>query len=182
MTTRHCVVCGAEFQAHRSFHRYCGRKCSSLAGRRKGGIKLEAGRFCRQCGTKFFPAMNQQNKQHCSDECSKTSARESRSKFWAQNKDEKHKKYRDTRRAKVGPDGNLKRYYAKYPDAPKECESCGENRVLDIAHKPSYKRNGAWRSAKNTTPNKVWILCPTCHTLLDRMHYEPKELGLSEQA
>jgi len=24
----------------------------------------------------------------------------------------------------------------------------------------------------------VWVLCPTCHALLDRMHYPPEELGL----
>jgi hypothetical protein len=28
-------------------------------------------------------------------------------------------------------------------------------------------------------PEKVWVLCPTCHRLLDRMNYSPSELGLS---
>jgi hypothetical protein len=27
-------------------------------------------------------------------------------------------------------------------------------------------------------PEMVWVLCPTCHRLLDRMHYPPTDLGL----
>jgi 5-methylcytosine-specific restriction endonuclease McrA len=64
-------------------------------------------------------------------------------------------------------------------DAPKQCQSCGEDRVLDIAHKPDHKRNGSWRSKKNTSMEKVWILCPTCHALIDRNNYDPFSLGLS---
>jgi heterodisulfide reductase subunit B len=52
--------------------------------------------------------------------------------------------------------------------------------VLDIAHKPKYKRKGAWRNVKNTTPEKIWILCPTCHALIDRKGYDPQQLGLKE--
>jgi hypothetical protein len=60
------------------------------------------------------------------------------------------------------------------------CESCGEGRVLDVAHKPHARRYGAWRSAQNCKwPDMVWILCPTCHALLDRMNYPPEELRLT---
>jgi len=79
----------------------------------------------------------------------------------------------------VGPDGNQKRFYARFPDAPRSCQGCGETRVLDIAHKPEHRRNGAHRSISNTNLEHVWILCPTCHALLDRMHYPPIDLGLS---
>jgi hypothetical protein len=26
--------------------------------------------------------------------------------------------------------------------------------------------------------DKIWILCPTCHALLDRKHYTPEQLNL----
>jgi hypothetical protein len=119
------------------------------------------------------------NKQHCSDECSVKSARESRSKFYKRNP-HKIKEYNRSWHKKVGTDSNELRFYLRYPEAPRACQSCGENRVLDIAHKPGHERNGAWRSKKNTTIEKVWILCPTCHALLDRKGYTPKQLGLEE--
>jgi heterodisulfide reductase subunit B len=86
--------------------------------------------------------------------------------------------YRKKSREKIGPDGNLKRFRLRHPEIPIHCQACGESRVVDIAHKPEWKRNGAWRSAKNSTPEKVWLLCPTCHALIDRMNYDPSELGL----
>jgi hypothetical protein len=183
MPLKHCVMCGNEFEAKTAWKRYCSRACEAKKWRiTKGLNKLKDGRFCRQCGEKFFPSgRGGNNKQHCSPECSKKSARESRSKFWNKFGDKKKQKmseYHLKSREKVGPDGNLKRFYKRYPDAPRECQSCGEKRVLDIAHKPEHRRNGSWRSVGNTTTDKVWILCPTCHALLDRMRYLPSELGL----
>ena len=184
MATKYCVICGNEFEAKTAWHRYCSRACEAKNYRNSHGLwLLKDGRFCRQCGKKFFPeGRGGNNKQHCSDECSKKSARESRSKFWSKFGDKKKQKmneYHKKSREKVGPDGNLKRFYKRYPEAPKACQSCGETRVLDIAHKNGHERNGAWRSVDNTTLEKVWILCPTCHALLDRMNYDPSDLGLS---
>jgi len=175
-TIRHCVICGSQFEASTSWHKYCSIPCKSLRYRELNNPPTQ--RYCRQCGVGFVLAAQEGNKQHCSVECSRKSARESRSKFWERNGTKKRKAYYKKSREKLGPDSNLKRFYARNPDSPKACESCGEYRVLDIAHKPGHERNGSWRSAKNTTPEKVWILCPTCHALLDRMGYLPKELGL----
>ena len=138
-------------------------------------------RNCRQCGTPF-PVVSRAdaNRQHCSRGCSAKSARRSRTKFWQRQKPTKAKEYYQKSRAKLGPDGNLKRFYARYPQAPRACQSCGETRVLDVAHKPGHERKGQWRNVGNTTLDKVWILCPTCHALLDRMGYSPSELGLGE--
>ena len=42
------------------------------------------------------------------------------------------------------------------------------------------ERNGQWRNINNTQwPEQVWVLCPTCHALVDRMRYSPEELGLT---
>lgn len=181
MVIRHCVLCGNAFQATDSKHRYCSPRCAQNQSKRARSKMLNEGRFCRQCGQHFFPDLNQQNRQHCTLDCSVKSARQSRSKFWEKlgsKKKEKMASYYAKSREKLGPDGNLKRFYARHPNAPHECQSCGEARVLDIAHKPNHSRNGAWRSVKNTSPEKVWILCPTCHALLDRMNYPPDQLGL----
>jgi len=180
---KHCIICGKAFEAKTAWAKYCSRKCQTKKYNDAKGYKLSEGRFCKQCGTQFFPSFETgANQQHCSKECSKKSARESRSTFWEKQKDpkQKMKDYYKKSREKVGPDGNLKRFRNRYPDIEIKCQSCGESRVVDIAHKPGYERNGAWRSIENTTPDKIWILCPTCHALLDRMNYTPEELGLRD--
>jgi hypothetical protein len=183
MPNRFCVICGKPFEARTPWQRYCSKSCETKNYRHSHGLwLLKDGRFCRQCGKKFYPVKGENNKQHCSPECAAKSARESRSKFWEKYGDKKHEKmveYHATSRTKKGPDSNLKRFYARFPDAPRACQACGETRVLEIAHKPEFARNGAWRSKENTTLDKVWILCPTCHKLIDRMGYDPKSLGLS---
>jgi hypothetical protein len=87
--------------------------------------------------------------------------------------------YRERRREKFPVDKIATRFYRLYPQAPRACEACGESRVVEIAHKPNHARLGKPTSAKNISwPEMVWVLCPTCHELIDRMHYDPKELGL----
>jgi hypothetical protein len=180
---KYCVLCGSAFEAKDAYDRYCSDLCASKKWHQFNRHTYKMGdRHCRQCGTVFTPSWQERNRLHCSLDCAKKSARESRSKFWDRqpNPRRKMQEYRQVSLERVGPDGNLKRFRRRYPDVKIACESCGESRVVDIAHKPAFKRNGAWRSVKNTTPEKVWILCPTCHALIDRMNYPPSELGLSE--
>lgn len=174
-----CRICGGVFDATNAWHKYCSRKCETKSYRIRRGFSLDKERHCRQCGKPFLADFHKGgNAQHCSSECSLKSARESRSRFYDRNP-QIFLKYRATAREKNGPDGNLKRFYARQPEATHSCESCGETRVLDIAHKPGHERKGRWRSSTNTKwPEMVWILCPTCHALLDRMNYPPSDLGL----
>lgn len=176
-----CVHCGDSFVANTAWAKYCSRACEGKQYRRRKGLISDIGRYCKQCGKHFVPPYNENHKLHCSKDCAVKSARESRSRFWNKQPNVKEKKaeYYKKSREKIGPDGNLKRHFSRFPDAPKACQSCGERRVLDVAHKPGFERKGAWRSVKNTKPEMVWILCPTCHALLDRMHYAPSDLGLS---
>ena len=182
--TYYCRFCGKDFEStHLLSQAYCSRGCEGKAYRVRHDLhKLKDGRFCKQCGKKFYPkGSGENNKQHCSGECSIISAKESRTRFWKNqpNPEKKLQAYRQKSRNKLGPDGNLKRFFRRYPNAPRYCEACGETRVVELAHKPGFKRNGAWRSVENTRwPEKVWVLCPTCHALLDRMGYSPEELGL----
>jgi hypothetical protein len=173
----YCITCCKEYEATRACHKYCSHACQERKRRKNKGLIRDIGRYCKQCGIHFLP--DTANKLHCSDECAIKSARQSRAKFLKQNPDS-YKKYYNTSKIKNGKDGNLIRLYKRYPDLPKQCQSCGEDRILDIAHKPKYKRMGAWRSVKNTTPEKIWILCPTCHALIDRKGYDPQQLGLKE--
>lgn len=168
---RHCLICGKKFEAKTAWHKYCSRRCASKKQRNEKGYKLSDGRFCRQCGKKFIPSLEEQNRQHCSGECARLSAKASRQKFYINNP-ERVKEYR-SRQPQLS---KLDRLYKKYPELPIVCEFCGENRIVEIAHKPDYKRNGAWFRIKDTTPKTIWILCPTCHNLLDKKGYTPEQL------
>ena len=65
------------------------------------------------------------------------------------------------------------------PGLPGACESCGEDRVLEVAHKYAYKRRGAHATLANSEwPKMTWVLCPTCHRLLDKGIETSQELGL----
>lgn len=175
---KHCGFCASTFAPDRATAKWCSVECARKfrwQQTKAGGLTQ---RHCRQCGAHFeIASRGDANRWHCSPECSVQSARDSRSKFYERNPDRKAIYYARAA-AKRGPDGNLIRFYQRHPDAPRACQSCGEKRVLDVAHKPEHRRYGAWRSKANTTLDKVWILCPTCHALLDRMHYPPSDLGL----
>jgi hypothetical protein len=176
---RHCGHCGTVFDADRANAKWCSVACLRKARWQQQKLGRMFQRHCKQCGQAFEAGRKgiDANRWHCSPDCSLKSARQSRSKFFEKNP-AKPREYYAKSRKKLGPDGNLKRFYVRHPEAPRACQSCGEHRVLDVAHRPEHRRNGAWRSKTNTTLDRVWILCPTCHALLDRMHYPPGELGL----
>ena len=176
-----CKGCGASIaKAHRS-RRYCSDACKKqhykrIHAGREGRVRHHD---CRMCGKTFPIGKGQGNKWLCSDECRRASNAKSVREFHKR-RPEAESIYRARTKAKVLPDGNMVRFRRWNPDAPTACESCGESRVLDAAHKPGRERLGAGRTRKNTRwPEDVWVLCPTCHALLDRMNYPPGDLGLS---
>ena len=172
-----CVNCGHTEPDWNPARKYCSRKCKSAY--RKAHPTNTSEHTCRTCGTKFPIDPGQYNKWFCSDECRKASIAKSVREFHLRHPG-RETEYRNRTKEKRLPDSNLVRFRRNNPGAPTECESCGEPRVLDVAHKPNHKRNGAWRNAQNCKwPEMVWVLCPTCHALIDRMHYPPEELGLS---
>ena len=174
----HCIECDAELPVGSHSHKkYCNSKCK--ARYRKKQPKTDTARHkCRICG-KIFPITKEQgNKWLCSDKCRKASNAKSVREF---HKRKPHQEviYRSRTRDKCYPDGVMHRFYKWHPNAPKKCEACGEDRVLEIAHKPGHERVGARRTKKNQQwPLMVWVLCPTCHRLLDRMNYKPEDIGL----
>lgn len=173
-----CVKCGTVMAGSHIHRKYCSARCKSRWRKTHGPKDPVRKHRCRICNTPFPIGPGQHNKWLCSDACRRASNAKSVRTFH-ERRPQMAEIYRARTRAKKLPDGNLVRFRRTNPDAPTTCEACGENRVLDVAHKPNHKRIGEWRSAKNCKwPEMVWVLCPTCHALLDRMNYDPVELGL----
>jgi hypothetical protein len=121
----------------------------------------------------------QHNKWLCSDKCRRAANAKSVREFYKR-RPLMEAIYRQRIIEKRLSDSNNIRFYKTNPTAPRACESCGEGRVTEIAHKPGYERLRQGRRTTNTKwPDQVWVLCPTCHRVLDRMHYAPSDLGLT---
>ena len=173
-----CVQCGKDLSGSYHNRKYCSFSCKAKWRKAHPSGAL-SGHHCRVCGTHFPIAKGQYNKWLCSDKCRRASIAKSVREFHHR-RPSMSDLYRTRTKAKCLPEGNLVRFRKTNPQAPMACESCGENRVLDVAHKPGFERNGYHRSSKNCVwPAMVWVLCPTCHALIDRMHYPPHELGLT---
>ena len=174
-----CVECGIEMPGSHIHRRYCSGRCKARWRKKFGPKEPVHQHACRICGKVFDIGRGQSNKWLCSDDCRRASQAKSVRTFHTR-RPQQEAIYRARTKEKKLPDTNLVRFYRTNPAAPKKCESCGENRVLEVAHKPGQERRGAWRSSQNCKwPDLVWVLCPTCHRLLDRMNYAPAELGLS---
>lgn len=173
-----CVECGVEMPGSHIHRMYCSTRCKGRWRKKNAPPAGVQSHNCRVCGTTFPIGPGQYNKWLCSAECRRASNARSVRTFH-ERRPQQEAIYRARTKAKRLPNNNLARFYRTNPHAPRACECCGEHRVLDVAHKPGAERRGAWRSSQNCKwPEMVWVLCPTCHMLLDRMHYPPEELGL----
>ena len=177
--TQLCVQCNCSMPPSHAHRKYCSGKCKAAYRKTHGGGIAEQGHDCRHCGKHFPIGPGQNNKWLCSDECRRASNAKSVREFHAR-RPLMESIYRARTKEKLPPDSQNRRFYSLNPNAPRCCEACGESRVTEIAHKPGHERLGQRRSAANMVwPEMVWVLCPTCHRLLDRMNYPPSELGLS---
>lgn len=174
-----CYGCDEPMFDVRHNRKYCSIKCKA---RYRKSLPKPSGPIthaCRFCSTEFIIGPGEGNKWLCSEVCRKSSHANSVRNFHGR-RPLMEAVYRKRSREKQGSDSQNKRFYHLNPNAPKQCESCGESRVLEVAHKPGHERFGERRGAKNMKwPEQVWVLCPTCHRLHDRMNYSPKELGLT---
>lgn len=173
-----CRECGTELVGYSFSKQYCSNRCKRLWRKKNssGNVKKH---ICRECGKEFDITKGQYNKWLCSDDCrKKRNARRVREFHLRRPRAEAA--YRAKAKEKRLPNDNLTRFRRTNPNAPIACESCGETRVLDVAHKPGHERFGRGRRSDLVKwPDQVWVLCPTCHALHDRMHYSPEELGLT---
>ncbi|MCK4826003.1 hypothetical protein KA005_60200, partial [bacterium] len=71
-----CIYCKKEFETYYGQQKYCSETCK---GRYLQKVKhpIDKIRECRNCGKEFKVHGKQGNKQHCSDECARESARKS---------------------------------------------------------------------------------------------------------
>lgn len=172
-----CEHCGKLFQPKRK-GRFCSGKCGA-AFRWKHRPNPITSHVCRNCGKEFPIRPDQNQKWTCSDKCRRARVAKI-TREWHLRNPQRDALYRMRTKAKQLPENNLVRFRRHNKHAPHACEACGEKRVLDVAHKPGHERNGQGRSSRNCRwPEMVWVLCPTCHALIDRMHYPPSELGLT---
>lgn len=174
----HCVECGVILPGSHSHRKYCSGKCKARWRKKNPSPARDAGHACRICGKIFPIGPGQHNKWLCSDECRRASNALSVRTFHDR-RPKMEAIYRARTKEKLPPDSQNRRFYLLNPDAPRACEACGESRVTEIAHKPGHERLGQRRSSANMKwPEMVWVLCPTCHRLIDRMHYPPEDIGL----
>ena len=172
---RTCAKCSASFPKFVN-QRYCSVDCRNAAHAERW--YKDPSRSCRTCGKVFIRiGRGDGNRFHCTPECAQESARRARREF-KKRRPEREPVYRERQKAKRLRDTRLERLWRKYPLLPRSCEACGEARVLDVAHRPEHARRGAWAGASNTDDTKVWVLCPTCHALLDRLGYSADRLGI----
>jgi hypothetical protein len=177
---RKCRHCLRSFTTYEGAKRYCSESCYRAAAnnrKRKKSTWIGTVRQCRRCGADFtITESTGHNRSYCSPECSRLSMRRSREAFYGRN-DGVQRVYNASR----GRDSLIVRLYKRYPDLPRECEAvgCGEGRVIEAAHKPEHRRNGAARSMARYDRHMFWMLCPTHHELVDRGIVAPAELGLS---
>lgn len=175
-----CLGCNEPMLDGRHNRKYCSTKCKGVFRRTLPSTSGPIEHACRVCETRFVIGPGQGNKWLCSPECMKASLARSVRNFH-ERRPKMEAIYRQRTREKIGADSQNKRFYRLNPNAPRACESCGEDRVLEVAHKPGHERFGARRGTKNMNwPEQVWVLCPTCHRLHDRMGYSPEELGLHQ--
>lgn len=175
-----CERCDAPFVGYRSMQKYCSAACRNEAHAERHCIGLPHHRLCRVCGKGFVAVgRGSNNRQHCGEMCAAVSARLARAAF-ARRRPDREEAYREKQRAKGKRDTILGRLWRKYPWLPRACEACGETRVLDV-HRPGHERRGAWISMRVNTPERIWILCPTCHALLDRLGYSVEQMGIRER-
>lgn len=171
-----CQQCAITFPRNKRWQRFCSESC-----RVKSHHVGPKTRLCKICRVPFVRnGRGYSNRWHCSEPCAAESARRSRAEFKKRRPD-RIAQYREKQRAKRLRDTALTRLWKKHPWMPRACEACGESRVLDMAHRPEHRRNGAWKTMANTTPDRIWVLCPTCHALLDRLQYTPEQLGIKER-
>lgn len=173
-----CIECKVDLTGSHTQRKFCSGRCKARYRKKHPHGKLLDGHKCRVCGSHIHLGPGQANKWLCSPKCQRAANAKSVREFHAR-RPLMEATYRARTKDRRHPDNSNVRFYRLNPDAPKACESCGEARVTEVAHKPGHERLGARRSAANWKwPEMVWVLCPTCHRLLDRMNYMPEELGL----
>lgn len=182
---RVCAFCAKKFVTGMRSALYCSERCrtdAATARRDRGaaGAWLRIKITCGVCGAKFLRTKKTgPNRKYCSPSCSVLSIKKDHLRF-IRAYPEAMAAYNRRRYKNYGSDTLFKRLQKKYSDLPSICEAIGciESRVLELAHKPQYKRNGAPRTLARYERHMFWVLCPTHHRLIDKKTETPERLGL----
>lgn len=174
-----CQRCGTPVNAQRKTRKWC----DDCTTRVKDTTPRQL--TCGWCTKPFTAArdMKERAKRHCSPDCSNAASTKAKVES-AKRRRRGEPKRLPGRPVELTPEesatrkreGVVSRWFRRNPDRPRKCEACGETRVVELAHKKP--RNGAARLLSNTGPDDVWVLCPTCHRVLDYGIETAEELGL----
>jgi hypothetical protein len=175
---RACRYCKAPFATGIKSQQYCSGRCrtdrATSERDRSPSHWLNVLVTCGVCSKSFKrPQGSSPIRKYCSEDCQ----RKAKSRYYKKWMDSNPGAMAAYNRAR-GRDTLTVRLQKRYPDLPNACESCGESRVIELAHKPKFKRNGAWRTIDQYKRHMFWVLCPTCHKVLDRGIQTPKEMRL----
>lgn len=177
-----CPACNSAFRALNRAQVYCTDHCrNKAASRREKDRHWTDPRSCIVCQNTFsISTPLQSNRKTCSDECA-VRRRQSIRANWQKCNTSMQSAYNEIRYRRNGKDTLKNRLYRKYSDLPRCCESCGlaELEILEFAHKPEHKRNGAYQSMKFYERHMFWVLCPNDHKRLDKGLKTPSELKLT---
>jgi uncharacterized protein YqcC (DUF446 family) len=184
---RVCAHCQVSFRAWNKAQRYCGKRCRTDAetarrNRSAAGKWLREPKICPICNASFFCTKETgPNKVYCSPACT-IEARARYHHWWKSSNPKAMTAYNRERTKRYGHDTLINRLHKRYQDLATACEArgCGESRVLEVAHKPEFKRNGAHRTLDKYERHMFWVLCPTCHRVLDREIETPEQMGLGD--
>lgn len=185
MKSKICPECENTFEFTNNAQVYCTLKCRNKNQNKRNNLLpnwKNTPVVCGVCAKEFIrPENSSPIRKYCSDGCVLKARQRQTNRFKNMNP-EAMKRYNQNRWAKYGSDTLTTRLYKKYPDLPKACEAtgCGEDRVIDIAHKPEHSRMRAHRVMKHYERHMFWILCPTHHAIIDRGVLKPLEIGLLE--
>jgi len=184
---KQCPVCDTKFTPDNRAQIYCSLPCRTRAQTNRDATATGkphwslTGKICKICGKHFMPGTKMSsNAKYCSDACRVEGIRTTQKRFKQLNP-EAQSIYNRARDMTNGRKDTLqRRLYAKYPDLPRVCETpnCREARVLEAAHKPGFERKGADQVMKFYERHMFWMLCPTCHRVLDKGIETPEQMGL----
>lgn len=186
-----CAYCHEPFTSWKANQQYCKDECRTAAQMERRRVAepshwLDIEIECPICHTRFKRTPEQSpNRKYCGDDCAYTAMRQKQNTFVTEIDPSAMAAWNRRRKENNGRDVLLNRLYRRYPDLPRNCEAtengvgCSEARVLEAAHRPEFKRNGAWRTMKWYERHMFWILCPTHHRLIDFNICTPIEIGLT---
>ncbi len=110
-----CVECGVEMKGAHIHRKFCSPRCRGRWAKKHPYQPRSVGHKCRICGKHISIGPGQHNKWICSQGCRRASIAAA-ARIFRKRRPERQEIYRGRTRKKLGPDGNLRRFYIWNPN------------------------------------------------------------------